>query len=333
MRAMVVERQAPVGESPLVPRDVAVPEPGPGQVRIRVSVCGVCHTDLHVVEGDLPLHGRPVIPGHQVIGGVDAAGPGATAFRPGDRVGVPWLHRTCGRCRFCRNGRENLCPDARFTGYHEPGGFAEFMLADEAFAYPIPPGFPDHEAAPLLCAGIIGYRSLRLSGIQPGEALGLYGFGASAHIALQIARHWGCAVHVFTRSEEHRALARRLGAAWAGGAEEDPGRPLQAGVIFAPAGGLVPRALERLDRGGTVALAGIWMSEVPPLDYDRHLYQEKVLRSVTASTRQDARELLELAAAIPIRTDVQEFPLEEANEALRRLKHSRLERGAAVLRV
>ena len=333
MRAMVVERQRPIGESPLVPRDVAVPEPGPGQIRIRVSVCGVCHTDLHVAEGDLPLHGRPVIPGHQVVGTVDASGPGAAAFRPGDRIGVPWLHRTCGACRFCRAGLENLCPEARFTGYHEPGGFAEFMIADAAFAYPIPPGFPDREAAPLLCAGIIGYRSLRLSGIQPGAALGLYGFGASAHIALQIARHWGCPVHVFTRSEEHRALALRLGAAWAGGAEEDPGRTMQASIIFAPAGGLVPRALEQLDRGGTVALAGIWMSEVPPLDYDRHLYQEKVLRSVTASTRQDARELLALAAAIPVRTDVQEFPLEQANDALQRLKHSRLERGAAVLRI
>jgi propanol-preferring alcohol dehydrogenase len=328
---MVVERPAPIETAPLVRRDVPVPEPGPGQIRIRVAVCGVCHTDLHVAEGDLPLHGRAVIPGHQVVGTVDAAGPGAKDFQQGARVGVPWLHRACGACRYCRSSLENLCPDARFTGYHEPGGFAEFMLADEAFAYPIPPGFPDREAAPLLCAGIIGYRSLRVSGIQPGGTLGLYGFGASAHIALQIARHWGCAVYVFTRSEEHRALARRLGAAWAGGAEEDPGRPMQAGIIFAPAGGLVPRALEQLDRGGTVALAGIWMSGIPPLDYERHLYQEKALRSVTASTRQDARELLALAAAIPVRTDVQEFPLEQANEALRRLKHSRLERGAAVL--
>ncbi|HQF88010.1 MAG TPA: zinc-dependent alcohol dehydrogenase family protein [Acidobacteriota bacterium] len=333
MRAMRLHESAPIEERPLRLEDVPVPKPGPGEIRIRVAACGVCHTDLHEAEGDLALPIRPITTGHQIVGVVDAVGPGALRFRPGDRVGVPWLGRTCGACRFCAAGRENLCPDAVFTGFHRDGGYADYAVAAEAFACPLPPGVSDTQAAPLLCAGIIGYRALRLSRVRPGEALGLFGFGASAHVAIQIARHWRCRVYVFTRSEAHRELARRQGAEWVGAATEAPPEPLTGGIVFAPAGEIVPRALEHLDRGGTLALAGIWMSDTPPLDYARHLYFEKTLCSVTASTRADAEELMALAPVVPIHTDVQTFPLAAANEALADLKHSRLRHGAAVLTV
>jgi len=329
MRAMILHQPAPVEEKPLRAVDVAPPTPGPGEVLVRVRACGVCHTDLHTVEGDLALPRLPLIPGHQVVGIVAEAGPGVTRFRPGDRVGVPWLYATCGECRFCQEGRENLCESARFTGYHADGGYAEAMVVAADFAYALPPDFSDTAAAPLLCAGVIGYRALRLSEVRPGQRLGLYGFGASAHVTLQVARHWGCEVFVFTRSPAHQQLARELGAVWVGRAEEEPPARLHSAIIFAPAGALVPEALRVLEKGGTLALAGITMSPIPELDYSR-LYQERTVRSVANSTRQDARELLRLAAEIPLHTAVEEFPLQAANEALLRLKRSQIQ-GAGVL--
>jgi propanol-preferring alcohol dehydrogenase len=311
-------------------RDLPLPEPGAEEIRLRVRACAVCHTDLHTVEGDLLLPKLPVVPGHQVVGIVDAVGEGVRRFTIGQRVGVPWLYRTCGTCEFCQRGMENLCRQARFTGLHADGGYAEAMVVHQDFAYPIPEIFSDESAAPLLCAGIIGYRALRLSGVRPGERLGMWGFGASAHITLQIARHWGCEVYVFTRGEKHRQLAKELGAAWAGSAKDEPPAPVHGGIIFAPAGELVPEALRVLERGGTLALAGVTMTPIPELDYDRLLYWERVVRSVANFTRQDAAEFLQLAAEVPVRTTVQTFPLEAANEALLALKEGRIN-GAGVL--
>ena len=331
MRAMQLREPRPVEESPLEPVELPVPEPGPGQVRLRVLVCGVCHTDLHTVEGELTLPRLPMVPGHQVVGLVDALGPGARRYRLGDRVGAGWINWACGRCGFCQRGLENLCPEARFTGLHVPGGYADYTVVDERFAYPIPARFADVEAAPLLCAGVIGYRSLRLSEIQPGGRLGLYGFGASAHIAIQVARHWGCEVYVFTRGEAHRRLAQELGAAWTGRAEETPPAQLDSGIIFAPAGELVPPALGHLRPGGTLALNAIYMSPIPELRYEL-LYCERTLRSVANFTRQDAEEFLRLAAEIPVRTEVEVFALAEANQVLARLKRGEI-KGAAALAV
>jgi propanol-preferring alcohol dehydrogenase len=331
MRAVVIEQQAPIETGPLRLTELPTPQPGPGEIRIRVSACGVCHTDLHLAEGDLPLAKSPVVPGHQIVGRVDAVGEGVTGHTIGDRVGVPWLHSTCGRCRFCASGRENLCEDARFTGQHVDGGFAEYHIARDGFAYRIPDGSPDLQAAPLLCAGIIGYRALRLSEARPGRRLGLYGFGASAHVTIQVARHWDCEVYVFTRSRSHRELAQQLGAAWVGHAEETPPRPLDSAIIFAPAGALVHEALRVLDKGGTLALAGIHMSPIPEMDYGL-IYGERTVRSVANSTRRDARELLALAAEIPIRTTVESFPLKEANRVLQLVKHSAID-GAAVIEI
>jgi propanol-preferring alcohol dehydrogenase len=296
-----------------------------------VHACGVCHTDLHEVEGELALPRLPVIPGHQIVGIVDKVGAGVTRFREGDRAGVPWLYSTCRECDFCLGGQENLCEQARFTGLHVDGGYAEYFVAPAAFAFPLPAGFSDLEAAPLLCAGIIGYRALRLSEIRPGEKLGLYGFGASAHVTIQVARHWGCEVYVFTRSREHRQLARELGAVWTGPSGSDPGARMDSSVIFAPAGALVPPALGALRKGGTLALAGIHMTPIPQMDYSL-IYGERTLRSVANSTREDAEQLLRLAAEIPIHTQVETFPLEEANSVLQMLKRSEI-RGAAVLQV
>lgn len=331
MKVMQLHQPAPIGTSPLRAVEVDPPQPGPGQVRLKIQTCGVCHTDLHLVEGDLSLPRLPTIPGHQVVGVVDMVGESVTLHQPGDRLGVPWLYQTCGRCRFCRTNRENLCEQIRFTGLHANGGFAEYMLADEKFAYPIPPIFSDVEAAPLLCAGVVGYRSLRLSRVKPGQRLGLYGFGASAHLVLQVACHWGCEVFVFTRKEHHRQLARSLGAVWAGGAEDDPGVVMDSSIIFAPAGGLVPLALQRLDRGGTLALGGIHMSPIPEMPYDL-LWHERTLQSVANSTRQDVRDFLQVAAEIPLKPETELFPLEQANEALLRLKQGQIN-GAAVLEV
>ncbi|MBL7199420.1 MAG: zinc-dependent alcohol dehydrogenase family protein [Anaerolineae bacterium] len=330
MRAMLLNAPRPAEQEPLVASDLPTPEPGPGEVRLAVRACGVCHTDLHTVEGDLALPKLPLVPGHQVVGTVEARGKGATRFALGDRLGVPWLYHTCGRCEFCKRGLENLCANAQFTGLHVDGGYAEAMTVSQEFAYPIPEGFSDAEAAPLLCAGIIGYRALRLSEIQPGQRLGLYGFGGSAHVTIQVARHWGCQVYVFTRSQGHRRLARELGAVWVGGAEDTPPARMHSSILFAPAGVLVPQALDSLERGGTLALAGLTMTPIPELDYDRLLYWERTVRSVANFSRQDAAELLQLAEQIPIQTTVQAFPLEAANEALLALKRSEIS-GAGVL--
>jgi len=331
MLSMLLEQSAPAEQSPLVLRELPVPTPRLGELRVKVLTCGLCHTDLHTVEGDLPPHKRPVVPGHQIVGIVDQLGSGVTAHKAGDRIGIPWLHSTDGTCEFCRRGLENLCPNATFTGYDVDGGYAEYAVVPADFCYPIPKIFTDDHAAPLLCAGIIGYRSYRLSGIRPGENLGLYGFGASAHLVIQLARHHKCNAFVFTRGEEHQAYARELGAVWTGRAEDTPPGPLHSAIIFAPAGVLVREALRVLHKAGTLALAGITMSEIPPLDYGL-LYHEKIVRSVANSTRQDAREFLELAAQVPLKTEVEIFDLAQANQALQALKKSAI-RGAGVLRV
>ena len=332
MRAMVLDAPAPIETRPLRLADLPVPDPGPGEIRVAVRVCGVCRTDLHVVEGDLAPQRSPIVPGHQVVGVVDALGRGCTRLAVGQRVGIAWLRETCGVCVHCRHGAENLCERARFTGWHEHGGYAEQAVVREDFAYALPDAIADTEASPLLCAGIIGYRALRRADIHPGCRLGLYGFGGSAHIAIQVARHLGCRIFVMTREARHRTLATALGAEWTGAATDSPPEPLDSAVLFAPAGELVPAALAALDRGGTLALAGIYLTEIPPLDYERHLFYERTLQSVTANTREDGRELLRLAAEIPIRPHTVPFPLEQANEALRQLKHDGFE-GAAVLAV
>ncbi len=328
---MVLRNPRPIEENPLEASQLPLPAPGPEEVLIQVRACGICHTDLHTIEGELLLPKLPLIPGHQIVGVVERMGRGVTRFQKGERVVVPWLNHTCGRCDFCRRGKENLCVEARFTGYHVDGGYAQYTVVSEAFAYPVPAGFSDIEAAPLLCAGVIGFRALRLSEVRPGECLGLYGFGASAHIVIQVARYWGCKVYVFTRSEEHRQLARQLGAAWVGGAEDEPPGMLDSAIIFAPAGRLVLDALRVLRKGGTLALAGIYMSPIPEIDYAL-LYHERTVRSVANSTRQDVLDMLEIAVKIPIRTEVQVFPLEEANQALQLLKQGKIQ-GAGVLMV
>lgn len=330
MRAMVLERQAPVSSRPLALRDVPPPEPGSAEVRVRVRACGVCRTDLHVIEGDLPPRRLPLIPGHQAVGEVDRLGPGATRFRPGDRVGIAWLRHTCEECRYCRAGRENLCESSVFTGYHADGGYAEFAVVPEAFAYAIPDAFGDAEATPLLCAGIIGYRALERSETPHGGKLGIWGFGSSAHVTIQVARARGCEVYVATRGEKHQALAREMGAAWVGGSDESlPGR-VDGGILFAPVGELVPVALRSIEKGGTLAVAGIYLSDVPGLDYERELFYERNLRSVTANTREDGEGLLREAAAIPIRPRVTTFPLEDANRVLQLLKSDQIN-GTGVL--
>jgi len=328
---MVLERPKPAEEGPLQSREIPEPTPEPGEIRVRVRVCGVCHTDLHIVQGELPMHKLPVVPGHQVVGIVDAMGAGTRGFKEGDRAGVIWLHSTDRSCEYCRRGSENLCVNAKFTGYDVNGGYAEVVIVDADFACQIPKTFSDENAAPLLCAGVIGYRSLKLSGASKSDRLGLYGFGASAHIVLQLARHMGCEIYVFTRAAAHRELAAKLGAVWVGDAKERPPHELDAAIVFAPAGPIVLDALRALRKGGTVALAGITMTPIPEIDYSL-LYHERAVRSVANSTRQDARELLELAAEIPVHTEVTLYALEEANRALADMKHSRIE-GAGVLRV
>jgi propanol-preferring alcohol dehydrogenase len=332
MYCMVLNSPKPVANSPLKWAEFPDPMPGSGQIRVRVHTCGVCHTDLHTVEGELIPPTYPVIPGHQVVGQVDKLGEGVTSWKIGDRVGLAWLHHACGHCEYCLRRQENLCQRIEFTGFHVPGGYAQYTIVHQGFAYAIPEDFSDRDAAPLLCAGIIGFRSFRLSNIQPGQRLGLYGFGAAAHICLQIAKHWNCQVYVFTRSEEHSKLALDLGAAWVGDAKSTPPKLLHSSIIFAPAGWLVPEALRVLDSGGTVALGGIHMSPIPELDYAKHLYHEKILRSVANSTRKDGEDLLKIAQEIPIRTQTELFPLSDANLVLQRLKAGAIN-GAAVLEI
>ncbi len=330
MRAARLSQAAPIRANPLQIVDLPTPEPAPGEILIEVAACGVCRTDLQLVVGDLPARRLPIVPGHQVVGRVARLGQGVSSWREGDRAGVAWLGSTCGECRFCASGRENLCEQARFTGWDRDGGYARYVTARADFALPLPADFDDLAAAPLLCGGVIGFRSLKVSGIRPGGRLGLYGFGASASLAIQVARHWGCEVFVATRSEREQARARALGAAWAGAYDQPPPAPLDAAVTFAPAGDVVVRALDAVDRGGTVAINAIHLDRVPAFSYDL-LWLERSIRSVANFTRQDAREFLELAATIPVRTTCDVHPLEKANTALQRLAAGEVS-GAAVLK-
>jgi alcohol dehydrogenase, propanol-preferring len=331
MQACILRSPAPIETNPLELAEVPKPEPGDGQVLVRVNACGVCRTDLHVIEGELVPRKSPITPGHQVVGIVEAAGAGAKLYPIGTRVGIAWLHSTDGTCEYCRAGQENLCDNPTFTGYTVDGGYAEYALAEESFVYPIPDGFQDLAAAPLLCAGIIGFRSLRLANVQRGGRLGLYGFGAAASVAIQVARYWGAEVYACTRDQRHQKLALELGAVWAGGTVDPPPVKLDSAVVFAPAGEIVPAALKALKKGGTLTLGGIHMSTIPPLDYDL-LYEERVVRSVANNTREDGHDFLRLAAEIPIHTEIEVFPLGEANRALNALKNDAV-RGAAVLQV
>jgi len=321
-----------MASGPLRLVDRPVPEPGPGELLVRVICCGVCRTDLHLAEGDLVPKHAGVVLGHEVVGVVDERGPGAERFRIGERIGIPWLRHTDGVCRFCRRGDENLCVAPGFTGWDADGGYAEYAVVEEAYAYRLPDAFDDEHAAPLLCAGIIGYRALRRSLLPPGGRLGIYGFGGSAHITAQVALHEGVTVHVLTRGEEARRLALELGCASAGDAYDAPPEPLDSAVLFAPVGDLVPVVMRALDRGGTLSVAGIHLTDIPRLRYTDELFEERQLRSVTANTRRDGEELLALAAAIPIRTTTTPYPLDQASTALADLAHGRVT-GAAVLRV
>lgn len=332
MQAMLLNHIAPIATSPLVPSDVPTPTPGPGQVRLRVSCCAVCRTDLHVIEGDLPAPKLPLIPGHQIVGVVDAVGAGGGRLPVGRRVGVAWLRHTCGQCSFCRTGRENLCEGQLFTGYHADGGYAQYALVDEAYAYEIPEGFSDLQAAPLLCAGVVGYRALQRAAVPAGGKLAIYGFGSSAHVIAQIALARGARLYVVTRGEGHRRLARDMGALWAGENPADLPCLVDSAILFAPAGELVPAALGKLEKGGTLALAGIHMSQIPAMDYDTTLFFERDLRSVTANTRADGREFLAEAARAGVRPHVTTYPLADANRALQDVAGDRVN-GTAVLTV
>ena len=330
MKAMVLEDIGPIHDSPLTLAELPTPRPGAGQVRLKVRCCAICRTDLHVIEGDLPRQKLPIVPGHQIVGTVDALGAGCERLRLGQRVGVAWLRHTCGQCAFCTAGRENLCESARFTGYHADGGYAEYALVPEDFAYPIPETFDDVHATPLLCAGIIGYRALARSQLPAGGKLALYGFGSSAHVVIQIARHRGCEVYVVTRGSKHRELARQMGAVWVGENASDMPVKVHSAIIFAPAGELVPPALEALQKGGTLALAGIHMTPLPEMEYDRYIFYERDIHSVTCNTREDGRGLLAEASQIPIRPHVTQYPLTDANRALQDLKSDQIN-GTGVL--
>ncbi|MGW5289681.1 zinc-binding alcohol dehydrogenase family protein [Rhodococcus pyridinivorans] len=330
MRAWRVVEPGPVAGHPLRFESVPLPETGPNDLLVRVLACGVCRTDLHVAEGDLPVHRAGVVPGHEVVGVVHRAGEAVEGFADGDRVGVAWLRSTCGQCRYCRRGDENLCPDSRYTGWDEDGGYAEFVAVPAAYALSLPDGYEDVELAPLLCAGIIGYRALKRASVPDGGRLGIYGFGGSAHIAAQVALARGAEVHVMTRSEDARNLARELGAASVQGAADAPPVPLDAAILFAPVGDLVPPALEALDRGGILSIAGIHLTDVPQLNYQRDLFYEREIRSVTANTRKDSREFLAFAGQHRIRVATMRYGLDDADRALADLAGDRV-RGAAVL--
>jgi alcohol dehydrogenase, propanol-preferring len=330
MLAWCVREPGPVASQPLVRIERERPVPGPGQVLLRVTACGVCRTDLHLAEGDLPPRRPDVVPGHEVVGYVTELGPNVDRLRVGDRVGVPWLGGTDGTCRFCRRGAENLCLTPTFTGWDVDGGYAEACVANAGFVYRLPSEVEDVQVAPLLCSGIIGYRALRLSGVRPGGRLGLYGFGASAHLTAQVALHLGMRVHVLTRGSGNQDLARRLGVDSVGAATEEPPEPLDGAILFAPAGSLVPVAMRALDRGGTLAVAGIWVSSLPSLDYGADLFQERQLRTVTANTRQDGEEFLRLAARYGVRAETTVYPMSDAPVALADLAAGRFS-GAGVL--
>jgi propanol-preferring alcohol dehydrogenase len=331
MKVMQLKNIQPIETNPLVFCDMAVPKISEDEILIHIRACGICHTDLHIIEGELPQKKSPLIPGHQIVGVVEKKGDAVSNFNIGDRVGVPWLYFTCGVCEFCRRGEENLCNDAMFTGYDVDGGYAEYMAVNEEFAYHIPKVFSDEQAAPLMCAGIIGYRALQLCKIEKGGTLGLYGFGASAHITIQVARHMNCEVYVFSRSKQHRRHAEELGAVWAGTTDEKPPVALDSIISFAPVGEIVPKALCVLRKGGTFALAGIYLSPIPQFNYDL-LYHEKSIHSVANSTRKDAVDILKLAGEISIKTEYEVFSLEEANRALQMVKAGKI-RGAGVIKI
>jgi alcohol dehydrogenase, propanol-preferring len=327
---MVLGQQRPVGESPLVLREVGEPQPAADEVRVKVSVCAVCRTDIHIVEGDLALHRTPLVPGHQVVGRIDQVGASVTGFHVGERVGIAWLRRVDGTCRFCRRGRENLCRGSRYTGYDVDGGYAEYAVVAGDFAYALPDDFDDEHVSPLICGGLIGYRALERAAVPERGRLLLVGFGSSAHIVIQIALYRGHEVQVVTRSENHIRQAKKLGATWVGNDFRDLPGKVDSAILFAPSGKLVPPTLEALDRGGICSIAGIHLSDVPALNYDRHLYQERELRSVTSNTRDDARSLFAEASAAGLRLQTTAYPLQEANRALVDMKHSNVD-GTAVL--
>ena len=332
MKAWEVTKPGSLEGSPVRFANREPPVPGPRDVLVQVKTCGVCRTDLHIVTGDLPAHRDNVVPGHEIVGRVVARGEASSRFDIGTRIGIAWLRATCGVCRFCSRGDENLCINPRFTGYDDDGGYSEFAVADEDYVYELPVEFDDLHAAPLLCAGIIGYRALRRAQLPAGGRLGIYGFGGSAHIAAQVALYEGAAVHVMTRGSDARRLANRLGVASVQGPFDAPREPLDAAILFAPVGDLVPVALEALDRGGRLSIAGIHLTDVPSLNYQRHLFQEREIVSVTANTRDEAREFLRVAAEVPVKVSAQPYPLEEAPRALADLAGGRLS-GAAVLHV
>jgi propanol-preferring alcohol dehydrogenase len=329
MKALRLSRAAPIDQQPLTGQELELPQPGPSQLLLRVRASGICLTDLHTVEGDIHPPKLPITPGHQVVGEVIALGEGVRGWELGERAGVPWLHRACEQCDYCLRGEQNLCQEAEFTGFHVDGGHAEFMLSEADYTLKIPPSIDDAVATPMLCAGIVGYRSLHKAEVQPGERIGLVGFGASAHLVIQVARHWDCEVYVFTRSDGHRRLASSLGAAWVGGAEDQAPKDLDRAIIFAPAGHLVPTMLAKIRPGGTLALNAIHMSPIPEFPY-RLIWEERTVRSVANATYQDGVEFLKLAAEIPVRPQIQEYSLEDANHALQDLKASKIE-GAGVL--
>ncbi len=327
---MVLDRSANIDDSPLVMREVDDPHPGGGEVRVRVSVCAVCRTDLHIIEGDLPERKRPIIPGHQVVGVVDELGEGCSTLKEGDRIGIAWLRSTDGTCRFCRASRENLCPSSRYTGYHSDGGYAEYTVVPEEFAYRLPGKFDDVVGSPLLCAGLIGYRALKRAGVPDRGKLLLVGFGSSAHVVLQIALHRGYETFVVTRSKNHVQMARAMGAAWAGTDTADLPDKMDSAILFAPVGRLVPPIMAALERGGILSIAGIHLTDVPSLNYEQHLFYDKEIRSVAANTREDGRELLAEAAEAGVRPHVKTYSLADANAALQDMKHSRVD-GTGVL--
>ena len=330
MRAMLLRHHSHIEEKPLELVEMPKPKAGKGEILIKVKVCGICHTDLHIIEKEITPSKLPLIPGHQIVGVIDEVGEGVEKRKVGEVVGVPWLYSSCGKCQACLRGMENLCENIKFTGFDVNGGLAEYHLAKEDFVYPIPQNFSFINAAPLLCAGIIGYRALRLSQIKKGEVLGLYGFGSSAHITIQVARYLGSEVYVFTRSKEHQILAKKLGASWVGTADDEPPSLIDSGIIFAPAGSLLPKALKLLRKGGTLALAGIYMDRIPEMPYTL-LYGERCLKTVANSTRQDAKELFYYASRIPIKTEVETFPFERTNEALIKLKRSKINGSGVVV--
>jgi len=329
---MTLEKPAPIETNPLRLSDKPEPVPAPGEILVGIRACGVCRTDLHVAEGDLAPKRANIVPGHEIVGTVERCGPNSLRFAAGDRVGIAWLRQTCGVCSYCCAHRENLCPNALFTGWDNDGGYAEYAVVREDFAYALPDAIEDEHAAPLLCAGIIGFRAIKRAAVTPGATVGLYGFGGSAHLAIQVLKHWGCRVFVMSRGGVHRDLARELGADWIGDATQAPPAPLDAAILFAPAGDLVPPIMQSLRRGGVLAIAGIYLTPIPSLDYARDLFDEKEIRSVTANTRADGVEFLKIAGEIPIRTSTVGMPLEDANRALNMLKADAL-RGAAVLHV